>query len=349
MTANASTAWTSTVEPRDIVADLRAARSALVITHAKPDGDAIGASLALVRTLRHIGVDAACAYWGPWVHAFDEIVGDTPAHHTGPEAIARGDLGDPDRLVIVDTGSWSQVADARAFIEARRDRTTVIDHHLQGDPDVADRRLIDTTAAAACEILAPVCAGLLDAGISDLPRDIAEALYLGVATDTGWFRHSNVRPRTMRIAADLLEAGARHAALFQIIEQRDRVGRLFLLGRALRAVELHADNRVAVMTLTRDDFEESGAGAEDTGGISDKPLVVESVIVSALLTSQEPGRTKISLRSKTGPDGKPSLDVNEVARTLGGGGHAQAAGARLDLPIDEARSRLLGVLLDMLR
>lgn len=349
MTANASTTWTSTIDARDIVADLKTASSVVVLTHGKPDGDAIGASLALVRTLRHAGADAAAAYWGPWVHAFDDIVGDTPVHHTGVEAIARGDLGDPDRVVIVDTGSWSQVADARPFIEARRDRATVIDHHLQGDPDIAERRLIDATAAAACEILAPICAGLLDTEVGDLPRDVAEPLYLGVATDTGWFRHSNVRPRTMRIAADLLEAGVRHAALFQIIEQRDRVGRLFLLGRALHGVELHADNRVAVMTLTREDFDEAGAGPEDTGGISDKPLVVESVLVSALLTSFEPGRTKISLRSKTGPDGKPSLDVNEVARTLGGGGHAQAAGARLDLPIDEARSRLLGALLDMLR
>lgn len=349
MTTNGAPGWACTLTVDDAARAIRAASRVVLLTHSKPDGDAIGATLALARALRLAGVDAAPAYSGPWVHAFDEIVGDTPIIHTGAEAIDRGDLGDPDLVVVVDTGSWSQVAEARAFLRARAERTIVVDHHLQGDPDMTPRRLLDTTAAAACEILAPVCAAILDTPVSRLPREVAEPLYLGVATDTGWFRHSNVRPRTLRIAADLLEAGVRHAMLFQIVEQRDRAARLLLLGRALHGVELHADGRVALMTLTREDFQAAGAGPEDTGGISDKPLAVETVIVSALLTAFDAGHTKISLRSKAGPDGRAALDVNQLAGALGGGGHAQAAGVRLDLPIDEARGRLLGALLDILR
>jgi phosphoesterase RecJ-like protein len=349
MTAPGAPGWTSTLDAPEAARILRAASTVSVLTHSKPDGDAVGSSLALARALRLAGVDATPVYAGPWVHAFDDIIADTPVIHTGVEGVKRGDLGDPDLVAIVDTGSWSQITEAREFVAARAERTIVIDHHLQGDPDIAPRRLLDTRAAAACEILAPVCAAILDTTVAALPREVAEPLYLGVATDTGWFRHSNVTPRTMRVAADLLEAGVRHAALFQIIEQRDRVARLFLLGRALHGVELHADNRVAIMTLSHDDFKAAGAGPEDTGGISDKPLVVESVLVSALLTAHDPGRTKISLRSKTGPDGRPSLDVNEVARVFGGGGHAQAAGARIEAPIDEARSRLLKALLEALR
>lgn len=341
--------WTCNIDAQEVAGALREAARVVILTHSKPDGDAVGAAVAAARTLRLIGVEATPVFTGPWVHAFDEIIEDTPVLHSGVESIDAGALGDPDLVLIVDTGSWSQVADARSFLQIRAERTIVVDHHLQGDADIASRRLIDPTAPAACEIIARVCAHLLETDAPSLPRDVAEPLYLGLATDTGWFRHSNVTPRSMRLAGDLLEAGVRHPRIFQIVEQRDRVQRLLLMARALASLELHADERVALMTLTPDDFEACGAGPEDTGGFSDKPLAAESVLVGAMCIAFDDEQTKVSLRSKTGPDGRPSVDVNEVARALGGGGHAQAAGVKINAPIEEARRRLLSALLDTLR
>jgi phosphoesterase RecJ-like protein len=119
-------------------------------------------------------------------------------------------------VVIVDTGSWSQLHDYRPWIDAQHDKTALIDHHLSGNAEVSPRRLIDTGAAAACEIVAGLCVPLLGPGFArDLPREVAEPLYLGLATDTGWFRHSNVTPAVMRLAADLLEAGVDHERLIE--------------------------------------------------------------------------------------------------------------------------------------
>ena len=176
-----------------------------------------------------------------------------------------------------------------------------------------------------------------------LPRNVAEPLYLGIATDTGWFRHSSVTPATLRLTADLLQAGVDHTRLFRVIEQQDQASRWRLLGRALRSLELHDNGRIALLSLTLEDFRDSGADRNDTSGFADMLLTVASVQLSVVFTEQEsaPGRealTKLSLRSKPGPD---AIDVNALASRLGGGGHARAAGAKINAPIDQARAIFL--------
>jgi phosphoesterase RecJ-like protein len=179
-----------------------------------------------------------------------------------------------------------------------------------------------------------------------LPRDVATPLFLGLATDTGWFRFSNVRQQTLALAARLIGAGVDHASLYEMIEQQNTAARMRLLARALSSLELHKHASIALMSLTQADFKEAGADSEDTGGFADGPMSVVGVQVVVTLTEMtKPGDpnplTKASLRSKPGPH---AIDVAAVCNKLGGGGHARAAGVKLKLPLASAREVVLKAL-----
>ena len=324
---------------------LAAADSVTITTHFKPDGDAVGSSLALARTLTRLDPDRHVELWyaGALPDFLAEIAGKTPARHLDTTPPTEADR--PDAIVIVDTGSWSQLEFVREFVTGRSDRSLIIDHHLRGDAAIADRRIVDASAPAAAQIVAHLCCRLLDVPANGLPVDIATPLYLGIATDTGWFRHSNTTPAMFRLVADLLEAGVASTDLYRIIEQRDRVSRLRLFGRALSKLEMHNRNTIALVMLDDQDFKDTGGTSGDTGGFADRMLAVESVQVAVVLTESKDHTgtpvTKISLRSKPGPD---EVDVNRVAGTLGGGGHARAAGARLPKSLTETREAVLAAL-----
>lgn len=344
--------WSSNATPAEIATFLRDKRRIVVSTHVKPDGDAVGSTIALVRALNRAGKGSARAeawYFGPPPSWLRDVAGDTPHRVLGPDGPPRD--FEPDAIAILDTGSRQQLEAIRAFLETRADRTAVVDHHVQGDSDIARLRLIDTKSAAVCQPVAAVCRELLGApAVSKLPVDVATPLYLGLATDTGWFRHSNVDRAVMTIAGDLIDAGARHIWLYQVVEQRESLSRLRLLSRALDTLEVLEGGHVAVMSLKLRDFSESRAAPGESGGFVDYGQAVDGVRVTVLLTEANPGEygdmgsaviTKLSLRSKPGDD---SVDVNAVAKELGGGGHVRASGARVPASIDDARNMVLAAI-----
>lgn len=342
--------WSTNTTLESIAAWLRMQRRTVVLTHSKPDGDAIGSTMAIVRTLNLIhksALDAPAAeawYFGPMPPFADKVLGDVPhrnfAYRSHPG-------GEPDAIVIADTGSWTQLEQVKEWLAPRASRAALIDHHRHGDPDSASRRVVEPTAAAACQIVAELCRLMLQLpSVTKLPRAIAEACYMGMGTDTGWFRHSNVTPAVFRTAAELLEAGVDSAELYRIVEQSDREARVRLLARALSGLELFDGGRFALMGITRADFAEFHAEQGDAGGFADHAQNIESVRVVAMFTESEPderGRpvTKVSLRSK---DGTGGVDVNQVARRFDGGGHIRAAGARIPAPIGEAKRLVLAAL-----
>ncbi|MEN0019458.1 MAG: DHH family phosphoesterase [Planctomycetota bacterium] len=330
-------AWEANADAATIAAWLKEQKSVAVLTHGKPDGDAVGSTMAAVRALHRVGVDAMPWYSEPVPRWLPDLAGGTPF-----KLVEHDGLPSADAALVLDTGSWNQLEAVRPWLEGKSSKAALIDHHLRGDGDAADMRLIDTSAAAACQLAADLAACLLDCAKTELPQDIAEACYLGTATDTGWFKHSNVSPRVLRDAADLLQAGVDHSRLFQLTEQRDRPARLALMGRSLSSLTFHAEGAVAIQSLTEQDFEDTGASPGDSGGFVDQPMTVDAVRVSAVLTEirAKDGSvlTKISMRSKEGPR---AVDVNQVAGTLGGGGHARASGARVAGDVAEVLPRLL--------
>jgi len=348
--------WASNTNARDLAAWVRDQRAVVLLTHTKPDGDALGSTLALARAINlTTGTSGAasiaeCWYAAPVPPWARSLTNATKVRTIEPGQPVPGAL-DPSAVVVTDTGAWSQLEPFAAWLRPRHANTAVIDHHLHGDTDVGARILLETDAAAVTQPTARVCTELLGVGSpGDLPLEIAEPLYVGLATDTGWFRHSNVSPAVMSLAADLLRAGVNHGRLYEMIEQQERLPRLRLMARALGSLEFHIEKRAAIMSLTALDFAECGAAPGESGGFVDIPQTVEAIRVSAVLTEQEANSsegpvTKMSLRSKAEPfDGRDPVDVAAVCQQIGGGGHARAAGARVRAPLAVAKAKLLEAL-----
>lgn len=343
-------AWASNTTLDEIAAALRATPRLAVLTHAKPDGDAIGSTLAVARALAALGIEALPVYTGIWSPRFDPVLAGTRVIHEKHGDFRHQPLSDITHALILDTGSWNQLADCRAWLEPRAGNAIAIDHHAHGDPGVAARRYIDTRAAAACQIAAGLCTRLLGVPASRLPLPVAEPLLLGLATDTGWFRHSSTTAEVLRLAADLVEAGARHNWLYQTVEQGDEASRLKVIARALASLEFIANDRAVLVTVTQRDLAESGGSLDDTGGLTDLPQTVAPVRVAASLVELEPALTKVSFRSKAaGAAGEADIDVNKLAQTLGGGGHRHAAGAKIHLPLAEATAKVRAALTEALK
>lgn len=337
--------WETNSTIPDIGDWLRSCRHIAVLTHMKPDGDALGSSLGAARAIRHATDGKTLAtpwYAGPMPPYADDLAEDGEMQMLREFDIPERDY---DGVLVVDTGSWSQLDPMAPWLRDRHDITAIVDHHRQGDADVAARRYIDTDAAAASQIVGELACHLFGVRcVSKVPTPVCEPLMIGLAADTGWFRHSNTNARAMHFGAKLLEAGVDHARCHALSEQRDRPGRLRLMGRALESMELLMDGRLALMTVLERDFEEVGASQGDSGGFSDLPLSIATVQVGAVITEGRDDQgpiAKVSMRSKPGPN---AIDVNNAARQLGGGGHARAAGARMRCDMQEARRRVLEAL-----
>ncbi|MCC7408486.1 MAG: hypothetical protein IT442_10465, partial [Phycisphaeraceae bacterium] len=254
-----------------------------------------------------------------------------------------------DVAVVLDTAAWNQVEPMRPVLEKMSDRLMVVDHHLSGDMP-AKWRWVDAEAGACAELVAQIVAAL--AG-EDVGIEAAEGLYMGIASDTGWFRFSNTRPGTLELAAGLLRRGVDHARIYRLLEQTERPEKLALIARALASLRLVAGGRAAMMTLRAADFADTGARLEETERLIDLPQMVQSVEVVALITEppegnpsanghgEKNGAIRLSFRSKPGPG---AVNVSELAATFGGGGHARAAGAKvresLDGVIEQVRAAL---------
>jgi len=347
---DAEAAYATNSSLDQIAERLRRGRRVAILTHSKPDGDAVGSSLALARTLARLEIRSWPVYMAPWQSRLEPLVRDTPVVHDQHGCWKAAPLNDIDTVAIVDTGSWSQLADARHWLGGKRDISIIIDHHAHGDGEIAHMRFIDPRASAAAQILTDLCLLLLGlSSASDLPVDIAEALYVGLATDTGWFRYSNTTPVTLRTAADLLDAGVDHHRLYRWIEQSETPTRLELIRRALENLEVFEGGRVAVITLDQQDIEATGATQDELGGLTDLPQSLATVRAVAVITPLEADVSKVSFRSKTADDPAEQIDVNQVARSLGGGGHVHAAGAKIAEPIGAARERVIGALRNAVR
>ncbi|HEV2295735.1 MAG TPA: DHH family phosphoesterase [Tepidisphaeraceae bacterium] len=247
-----------------------------------------------------------------------------------------------DALIVIDTGTWSQLPGLEPRVAKFTKPKLVIDHHLT-QQDWADQKLVVTEAAAAGEIVFE----LLEQWDVELDQPIATALFLAICTDTGWFQFSNTRPFTMHLAAELMEAGVDTDRMYQLLYQNERAERIALQARALQSLELLAGGKLAVITVTRDDFVQTKAAVPDTENLINLPLQIRTVEVSLLFTEpldngEKVGPVRVSLRSKG------QVDVAKFAEQFGGGGHARAAGLKVDGAFAEVRERVVAAMMQRL-
>jgi len=317
---------------------LRAAARVMIATHAKPDGDAYGSVVALGAALRSLDKQVDIPLIAPLPEQFRQLKGYelVRVYDGSPPAF------EPDVIVVTDTGAWQQLPELKPYIQPRLSGTIVIDHHLSGDMQVA-WRYIDSQAASCCEVIWQLLDGVLFVGDRP-PADpwaqiIHEALFVGIASDTGWFRFSNTRPLTHELAADLIRRGVDHSRLYQKLEMNERPEKLALMIRALDSLRMVAGGRAAVMVLGPDDFNAVGAIAQDTERFVDMPQIVGTIQVVALVTHPpgDDGPVRISFRSKPG---EGAVNVAELAHQFGGGGHARAAGAKVRGRLQEVAARV---------
>lgn len=304
----------------------------MVISHRRPDGDALGSMAALTAALRQRGRNPIAMLYEPFPPKFSYL--DTGAFEWCTWEKSREIAQDAcDGVIIVDTCALAQLEPVAEYL-ARAPRTLVLDHHATRDPvgtRDGDLRYFDETASAAALIVAEWIAA---AGVA-VDAHIADALFTGIATDTGWFRFSNTDERTLRLAADLVAAGANPNRIHETLYQQDPPAKLRLVARVLSNLELHADGRLAVMKLRAADFEATGADDTMTEDLVNEAARLNNTEVTMLLTEEPEGQVRANFRSKR------EIDVSELARRYGGGGHVRAAGARLRGSWDSVVSRLI--------
>jgi phosphoesterase RecJ-like protein len=322
---------------QQILDRLSRASRVLVTTHVRPDGDALGTAAAMVLGMRAKNILAEVLLLShlPTKYAFifeEAGIVYHDAESGWPTTLA---LADFDLLLVVDTGTWSQLPGLKERVAAWNVPKLVVDHHLTQE-DWADAKLVVTEAAAAGEIAAE----LLDQWDVKIDAQMAGALFVAISSDTGWFQFSNTRPYTLRLAARLLESGVNIDHMYQRLYQNERAERVSLQTRALESLELMLDGRLAVMRVSKANFQETGANVPDTENLINLPLQIRTVEVSILLTEPSDfGPVRISLRSKG------QIDVARFAEQFGGGGHARASGLKIEGSLDEAHDRVVAAMM----
>ena len=294
----------------------------LLASHLNPDGDAIGAMVGLSLILEGLGQETV-THNGSGVPApYRFLPGSERVQSQAPEVL------DFDGLIVLDSGELKRIGDLAERVQ-ELPLLINLDHHVPKEPwgDVA---WIEEEAPAVGTMVLEL-AGLLKARIDP---QAALNLYTAIMTDTGRFQHGNTDAETLAAAAELARLGADPALAAREVYQTYTEGRLKLLARALGTLELHQGGLVALMTLRRDDFKETGTSLVDMDNFVDYARGVKGVEVAATLREEE-GGYKISLRS-TG-----KADVARLAAAFGGGGHRMAAGAFMEGGLDQVRERLV--------
>ncbi|MBR2264210.1 MAG: bifunctional oligoribonuclease/PAP phosphatase NrnA [Firmicutes bacterium] len=297
----------------------------LVAGHMNPDGDCIGAATAMALALQSMGKEAFVYFDGP-TDGYSEMADLYPTLDL-EETCALMDMK-PCAFVLLDAADDKRLGKGKE-LPAKAVDFICIDHHVQ-DSIYARMTYAEEHSCATCEILYHL---FRIAGIP-INRRMANALFMGIAFDTGGFRHQNTTSSTYRIAGELIDMGADHKKILNLMFHTHTLKEMKVLGEAYRKAKLYEDGILAV-EMTRADFLKSGAGPDEVSGIINRLSETSEALVTLYLRESEDGKIIISLRSK----GK--TDVAKVARCFGGGGHVLAAGCSLEGPILYAKEELL--------
>jgi bifunctional oligoribonuclease and PAP phosphatase NrnA len=307
-----------------VAAAIRAAERITAICHENPDADSIGSALALRLAAERLGKRA-------------EVVASDPVPPSllglpGASDVRRTPQLDPDLAVVVDGPlARTGAVPVEAADWLMRAHIVNIDHHVSNDGQGVAVAWVDPDAAATCEMVALLMA---DLGVA-IDDDIATVLTAGIVQDTHTFSHPNATPRTLRVAAQLVEAGAPLSAIHRSIYADKPFSTLALWGRILAGAQQRREGRIvhAVMTLAM--LAETGSDAVASEGFIDLLASTKAADVTVLLKEVDADHTRASVRTSA------RADAVAITSEFGGGGHARAAGCSIDAPLADATARLL--------
>lgn len=292
----------------------------LILSHRNPDGDTLGSAFALKRALDIMGKKSM-------VRCIDEM---HPKYSYLWEDIDNTEI-EFDKIIAVDVADKKLLGED--FEEKYGDRVFLcIDHHLS-NREYAENLLLEDRAAAAVVIYEVICQLRVE-----ITPQISNCIYTGLATDTGCFMFSNTTPTVHRIAADVMEKGADYTKINRLMFETKSLSYLKLEQMAMSSVETYFNGKCAIMTLTQEMFNISGATESECDGIAGLPRKIEGVKIGVTIRERSDGTYKVSMRTIE------PFDAAKICAFFGGGGHNAAAGCEFDCSLSEVKSKLLEII-----
>ena len=313
----------------EIAQAIRDHQNFTIISHIRPDGDALGCIIALGLSLKAMGKEVTLWNEDGVVEKFRylpgwEMVSKPPAEPVAADVVIALDTASKLRL---GQDALNAIKSARLWID--------IDHHVSNE-GYGDLNYIDATAPATGQILFE----LIDFAKFPMTPEIADNLFAAISTDTGSFQYPNTTARTYEIGAALIRAGVKVGELSQKMYESHPLRRVHLLRELLNVLKITSGGRVASFALTQEIVKDLGVEPEDNEGLIDVIRGVHGVVVAAFFEElPEDGKVRISLRSKD-----PRVDVCKICQQFRGGGHTLAAGARFPGSIEEVESKVLAAI-----
>jgi phosphoesterase RecJ-like protein len=308
---------------------IRAHQRFLLVSHVRPDCDALGSELGMAGVLEALGkhVRIVNGQATPPNLAFID-----PTRRIGVigQAVHPAELADIEVLMILDTSAWAQLGPMSDFIRTFTGKKIVVDHHLSED-DIGAEPFKNVQAEATGRLVVEAAEAL---GVNLTP-EIATPLFAAIATDTGWYRFGSASAVTYRTAAKLIDAGASPAAIYRDLYEQDTLGRVKLRGVILARVATELGGRLAHTYVLKEDFQQTGALPSDTEDVINMALGIKGTEVAVIFVEQSGGAFKISFRSRS------HVDCSRLSEKFGGGGHKAAAGATVTGALAEVQPVVL--------
>jgi phosphoesterase RecJ-like protein len=306
---------------------LATGRRVALTTHVHPDGDGIGSEVALAHLLKNRGLEVAIANPTPTPTRFEFLLHDLNGVDRSRDAVKA--IRGSDIIVVLDISDLGRLGMLSQTVAETAAPVACIDHHVSPGTLPPGPRYLDPTAAATGELICEIAL----ANRWPLTPAVARALYVALVTDTGGFRFSNTRPRTLRIAAELLETGLDPEAIYMDVYANAPAGRVKLFVETLET--LVVEDGLAWVTVPPGALERHQVTVDDLDGIVEYPRSISGVRLALLFREMSQNRVKVSLRSIG------AVDVASFAKPFGGGGHKHASGLSLSGTLPEVQERVL--------
>ncbi len=321
---------TLTSPPKEVIEFLKKSKNLILATHINPEGDAIGSTVALGIALERLGKNTLLYDRDRVPHIYRFLPGHERFSNSDFKTLIKGfqeSRGPVDAVIILDCNTLE-----RAAIEVPPDTTIlIIDHHEPSEAFKKPAKIIPWIEPSAPATGVMVYYLIKSLGV-EIDFEISINLYTAIAIDTGTFRYSNTTPETLNLAAELLSKGVRPEQISEALYDSWSINRFKLLIECLNTLEIIDD--IAITYVTEESFKKTGTSQEDTENFSNFPRMIRDVKVSVFLRQIDINKWKASLRSKG------DIDVGEVARVFGGGGHRNAAGFIIEGRLEEIKEKI---------